>query len=263
MSLIYRNQEEVNLLSYPKAEKYPDLNDIYTQTSGPGGLKLVEFIADKLDLKPGMRVLDIGTNRGLQTCFLAKEYGVNVVGIDPEDDRSDGKPHVDHLTRNAEAWGVANQVLGIRTGVPDTMLPANTFDAVYSTTTLEIMRGYEGENTFRDCLWEILRVLRPGGLFGYGDPMHLDASIPDDLAPLIPMEWRCCFVTLKSSTAAFQDVGFEILEAKYAQDSYLWWGEYAFYDPFCQADPEGEPKTIRVDRGRWLSYGYVISRKPE
>ncbi len=248
---------------YPKAEKYENLSDIYAQTSGPGGLKLVEFIADKLDLKPGMRILDIGTNRGLQTCFLAKEYGVYVVGIDPEDDRTDGMPHIDHLARNAEAWDVANQVLGVRTNVPDTMMPTNAFDAVYSTSTLEIVRGYEGVDSYRDCLWEVLRVLRPSGLFGYGDPMHLDAPIPDDLSPLIPVEWRHCFVTLKATVEAFQSVGFEILEADYARDAYVWWGEYAFYDPFCKADPEGEPTTIRVDRGRWLSYGYVIARKPK
>jgi hypothetical protein len=32
---------------YPKASKYPDLDTIYTQCSGPGGLKLAEFMADK------------------------------------------------------------------------------------------------------------------------------------------------------------------------------------------------------------------------
>ena len=71
------------IYAYPKAEKYPDLDAVYAQCSGPGGLRLAEFIADKLDLHPGMRLLDIGIYRGYQTCFLAKEYGPFVVAADP------------------------------------------------------------------------------------------------------------------------------------------------------------------------------------
>jgi hypothetical protein len=38
-------------------------------------------------------LLAIGIERSCQTCSLAKEYGVQVIGIDPDDDRSDGLPH--------------------------------------------------------------------------------------------------------------------------------------------------------------------------
>jgi hypothetical protein len=37
--------------SYPKADKYPHLETIYAQCSGPGGLKLAEFMAEKMGLK--------------------------------------------------------------------------------------------------------------------------------------------------------------------------------------------------------------------
>ena len=250
-------------MNYPKAEKYTDLGNIYAQCSGPGGLKLAEFIADKLGLIPSLRLLDIGTNRGIQTCFLAKEYGVNVVGIDPGDDRSDGLAHIDHLMDNAIAWGVEDQVMGVKSGVPDTRLPADIFDAAYSSTTFEMIRGYEGEYKYRECLWEVLRVLRPGGLFGYSEPMHLDVLIPNDLAPLIPKEWICCFTTLETTVNAFVSVGFEIVDAGYADDAHSWWQEYARHDPFSQVNPNGEATTIKVDGGRWLSFGYVIGKKPE
>lgn len=249
-------------MSYPKAAKYSELEKIYTQCSGPGGLKLAEFITDKLELQPGARLLDIGSNRGIQTCFLAKEYGVDVVGIDPGDDRVDGISHIDHMMENAKAWGVEKQILGIKSGVPETLLPANTFEAAYSSTTFEMIRGYEGEYKYRECLWEVKRVLKPGGLFGYSEPMHLDTPIPYDLAPLVPKEWLLCFTNLQSTLNAFISVGFEIIEADYAQDAHAWWLEYAQYDPFCRSNPEKEPKTIQVDAGRWLSFGYVIGRKP-
>lgn len=53
------------------------------QCSGPGGLKLAEFMAEKMDLKAGARMVDIGIFMGYQTCFLAKEYGVDIVAVDP------------------------------------------------------------------------------------------------------------------------------------------------------------------------------------
>ena len=69
--------------AYSKASKYSDLDAIYAQCNGPGGLKLAEFMAKKMGLQSNKRLLDVGTNRGYQSCFLAKEYGVFVVGIDP------------------------------------------------------------------------------------------------------------------------------------------------------------------------------------
>lgn len=251
-------------IDYEKSVKYTDFETIYTECSGPGGLKLAEFIASKLALKPQDRLLDIGLHGGYQTCFLAKEYGVFAVGIDPGDDH--GKPgtsSVDRLMRNAQSWGVQDRILGIKVGVPDTKFAENSFDAAYSTTTLEMIRGWASEEEYRECLSEVLRVLRPGGLFGYGDPMHFDVEMPPELVPLVT-HWVDFFVTLRETVEAFRDVGFEIIEADYAPDARLWWEEYRQYDPDCRANAlDIDAQAIQVDRGRWLTYGYVIAKKPE
>jgi SAM-dependent methyltransferase len=254
---------------YPKSAQYPNLNIIYTECSGPGGLQLTEFMAGKMNLHPGARLLDIGIERGYQTCFLAKEYGVQIVAIDPDEDRADGIPHVEHLYRNARAWDVENQVIGLKLGVPETHFAANTFDFVHSTTTLEMVRGFFGPERYRQCLAEIYRIMRPGGIFGLGEPMHLDVPIPPDLAPVYtrgsgagPDGWAACFATVAGTAAVCQSVGFDLLEAGNAPDAWRWWDEFSRNDPHCKADPEGEPKIIQQDGGRWLTYGYVIARKP-
>jgi SAM-dependent methyltransferase len=252
-----------------KSARYTDLSLIYSECSGPGGLGLTEFMAEKMQLRAGARLLDIGIERGYQTCFLASEYDVLVIGIDPDDDRSDGLPHIEHLQRNARAWGVEDLVIGLQVGVPDTHFAGNTFDFVHSTTTLEMVRGLFGVAYYRACLAEIYRILRPGGIFGLGEPMHRDVPIPADLLPIYtrgggvgPEGWGNCFATVSETANLCRNVGFNILEADHAPDAWNWWKEFTEYDPHCKADPQGEAKIIRQDGGRWLSYGYVIAQKP-
>ena len=258
-----RNKHKEGIMEYIKSSKYSDFSSNYAQCSGPGGLKLAEFIAEKLSLKSGVRLLDIGTNKGLQTCFLAKEYGVLSVGIDPNE-RS-----IKCLSENAQSWGVHNQIFALCGSVPNTGFADNSFDVAYSTTTFEMIRGLEGEDAYRQCVSEVFRVLRPGGLFGLGEPMHLPVAIPSDLASIYtqgngsgPEGWEKCFATIDETVDAFRHTGYEIVEAGYAPDAWSWWEEYCQYDPGCIANPEGEVKVLRRDGGRWASFGYAIARKP-
>lgn len=48
----------------------------------PGGLLLASMMAERLSLRPGERVLDLGCGRGQSSVFLASEYGVEVVSLD-------------------------------------------------------------------------------------------------------------------------------------------------------------------------------------
>jgi cyclopropane fatty-acyl-phospholipid synthase-like methyltransferase len=249
---------------YRKFAKYTDLDLIYAQCSGPGGLKLAEFMARKMELTPGARLLDAGCNRGWQTCFLAKEFGLSVVGIDPWDDRMSGQPMIEHLQRNAREWGVEDAVLALRLGLPDTPFASESFDFAYSTTALEMVRMMQGEEGYLKCLEEIVRLLKPGGVFGLGEPMHLEVDLPPDLEPYVSQPeypWKECFRGLSRTVAAVEQAGFEIVEADYAPDAHAWWREYAAHDPFCKQKPEEDPRAIEKDNGRWLSFGYVIARK--
>ena len=87
--------------SFPKADeirsafrvldpaKHPYLLDLTRdemydngETMAPGGLFLAKIMADKLDLRPGQKVLDLGCGRGQSSVFLAAKYRVNVVSVD-------------------------------------------------------------------------------------------------------------------------------------------------------------------------------------
>src|SRR5256885_6755368 len=74
--------------TYPLSSRY-DPAWLLKLDMGPHPLWLLEDLARELDLRPGMRVLDLGSGKGATSVFLAKEYGVQVwaadLWIDPTD----------------------------------------------------------------------------------------------------------------------------------------------------------------------------------
>ena len=134
------------MFEYRKSLKYTDFDTIYEQCSGPGGLQLAEFMAEKMMVKEESKLLDIGCNRGYPTCFLAKEYKVSAIGIDPWDDRETGKPMVEFVQKNAIDWEVDKSVTALKVGVPETYFASNTFDYIYSTDVLQMVRGLSGHS---------------------------------------------------------------------------------------------------------------------
>lgn len=214
-----------------------------------------------MKIQGGSRVLDIGMCHGYQTCFLAKEYGVYVIGIDPGGrEWGDHRPFIDHLMDNAKFLGVHDRILGVETGLPDSKLPSDCFDYIYSTTTFEMLRGMLEPDAYISCLHETKRILKPGGILGIGEPMIKQSQIPADMDAFVSTEWRTCFATVQETCADMERVGFSIVEAGYADDAQLWWEEYAQYNHFHYDEYE-EKKTIALNNDRWLSYGYVIVRK--
>ena len=62
---------------YPLSAKY-DLSWVLKNEMGPNVLWLTEWISNKMELKPGMRILDMGCGKALSSIFLAKEFDVKV-----------------------------------------------------------------------------------------------------------------------------------------------------------------------------------------
>lgn len=252
-------RKEMTMTNYPKSSQYQDLKTIYQECSGPGGLQLAEFMAEKMKLAEGKKLIDIGFNRGYQTCFLAKEYGVDIVAIDPLDDIDTGLPHGEYLMNNAKAFGVADKILPVKVGVPESLMPTDYFDYAYSTTTLEMLRGYAGREMYVAALQEIHRILKTGGVFGLGEPMHFDIPLPEDLAEQAGRNgWDSCFATVEETKQAVAEAGFTVMDSGYCPDANRWWKEFAAYEPGCDPD---DVAIIQNNENRWLSFGYVIAAK--
>ena len=244
-------------MTYVKSKKYATHENSSTDFAGPGGLKLAEFLAEKMSLVDGRKMIDVGFHRGYQTCFLAREYGINIVGIDPGGNIGGVDYGIEPLMANARAFGVDDKILGIKVGVPDTLLPCDYFDYAYTTTCLEMIRNYEGVDGYLAALREIFRVLKTGGILGLGEPMCL--GVPsNEIAPYCEKyNFDKCFTTIENTKNAVAEAGFTVLEHGYCEDADEWWREHAS----ASDDPSYLKDVELMVAGGWLSFGYVIAVK--
>ncbi len=244
---------------YEKAQKYTDYHKNHNNSGGPGGLSLAELLAEKMSIQEGKKLIDIGFFRGYQTCFLAKEYGVDIVAIDPGGSLFGIEYGIEPLMENAREFGVEKKILGIKTGVPDTLLPCNYFDYAYTTTCLEMLRHTKGADGYLAALKEIHRIVKKGGVLGLGEPMCRDVPIPEEVAACCKeYHFDKCFVTDEETKHAVAEAGFKVLEYGYCEDAGEWWREHVLYD-----DPHSDYKKAieSMNNSGWLSFGYVIAIK--
>ena len=109
---------------FPRSAKY-DRDWVLDNMMGPNALWLTESLAGCMDLKPGMRVLDMGCGKGLSSIFLAKEYGVQVWAVDLWIDATDNLGRV-------RAAGVEDRVFPIHAEAHALPFAAGFFDAMVS-----------------------------------------------------------------------------------------------------------------------------------
>src|SRR5215217_199132 len=67
---------------FPLSSKY---NPAWIKASVSGGanpLLLTEWLCQSLDLRPGMRILDLACGRAMSSIFLHHEFGVQVWAVD-------------------------------------------------------------------------------------------------------------------------------------------------------------------------------------
>jgi SAM-dependent methyltransferase len=124
---------------------------------GPHPLWQLEEILPALGLRPGMRVLDLGSGRGATSVFLARECEVTVTACD----LWVGTEEVEEVLREA---GVEDSVTAVNADVRRLPFRDEEFDAIVSIDAFE----YFGTDVH--LLPALLRVLKAGGAIGMTTP---------------------------------------------------------------------------------------------
>ncbi len=136
---------------YPRSNAY-DAEWLLNADMGPHPLWLLEDLAKDLDLRPGMRVLDLGSGKGATSVFLAKEYGVQVWAADLWIDPTEA-------AANIESQGV-DGVVTVKAEAHTLPFAHGFFDAIVC------IDAYEYFGTADGYLAYLVDFLKPGGRLG-------------------------------------------------------------------------------------------------
>ncbi|HVJ85676.1 MAG TPA: class I SAM-dependent methyltransferase [Caulifigura sp.] len=156
---------------FPRSSKY---NPDWLRASVSGGanpLWLAEWLSEAVDLRPGLRVLDLGCGRASSSIFLHREFGVEVWATDL------WCSPTENLQRIRDA-GVENGVFPIHANARSLPFANGFFDVILS------IDSYFYYGTDDQFLSDIARFLKPGGQFAIAQAamlQELDSGIPEHL----------------------------------------------------------------------------------
>lgn len=156
---------------FPRSSKYHPEWIIAGVSGGANVLWLTEWLTDALNLRPGMRVLDLSCGRAMSSIFLHREFGVQVWAVDLWHSATE------NLQRIRDA-GVEDGVFPIHADARFLPFAAEFFDAIVS---IDSFVYYGTDDLYLSCL---ARFVKPGGqiaIAGAGLMQEIEGSVPDPL----------------------------------------------------------------------------------
>jgi ubiquinone/menaquinone biosynthesis C-methylase UbiE len=244
--------------SFPRSAKY-DPEWVLKGWMGPNVLWLTEFLCEKMELKPGMRALDMGCGKALSSVFLAKEYGVQVWANDLWISATENWQRIKEV-------GMVNQIYPIYAEAHALPYADEFFDAIVS------LDAYQYFGTDDLYLNYIQKFLKPGGQIGIvvaGLAQDIKGKVPEHL--MRPHKDRGTFWVDECwcfHTAAWWHnhwVRTSLIEVEVADVMPDGWKHWLQYENAC--DEAGtlifasEAETLAADAGRYLALVRMVGRK--
>lgn len=235
---------------FPRSSKY---NPEWIRASVSGGanpLWLSEWIAQGLNLHPGMRVLDLGCGRAMSSIFLHREFGVQVWAADLLFSVSENYQRI----RDA---GVENGVFPIHADARSLPFAAEFFDVIVS---IDSFFYYGTDDLYLNSL---ARFLKPGGqlgIAGAGLMQEIQSTVPEHLQKWWTPDLWCLHSAAWWQRHWERSGILEIEAADTLPDGWRWWEKW---HQMIAPDNKVEIEALQADGGCYLGYVRIIGRKQQ
>lgn len=152
-----------------KLQPYFELQAFWGFTKHMGGLESTRELIELCHIDEGKHILDVGCGVGRTACYVAKNQGSRVVGVDVS------QRMVDRSRERARRKSVENMVEFRLADVQDLPFKSATFDAVIGESVIAFPK------TKQRAVNECVRVVKPGGYVGFNETTWVKAP-PFELA---------------------------------------------------------------------------------
>jgi SAM-dependent methyltransferase len=234
---------------FPRSSAYHPDWVLAGVSGGANALWLTEWLAEALDLRPGMRVLDLGCGRAMSSIFLRREFGVQVWATDLWFSASE------NLQRIRDA-GVDDGVFPIHGDARSLPFAAEFFDAVVS---IDSYFYYGTDDLYLNYLARFVKAGAPIGIAGAGLMHEIDGTIPAHLQDWWAQDLPWCLHSAAWWQRHWGRTGILDIEvADTLSDGWRFWRDWL---KIIAPDNATEIRALETDSGSHLGYVRVVGRR--
>jgi SAM-dependent methyltransferase len=201
-----------------------------------------------MDLRPGMRVLDLGCGRATSSIFLRREFGVQVWATDLWFSVSE------NIERLRDA-GVEDGVFPIHADARSLPFAAEFFDAIVS---IDSFCYYGTDDLYLNYLARFVKPGGPVGIAGAGLVREIEGPVPEHLR-----EWWTQDLWCLHSAAWWRRhwARTDIMDIELSDTMPEGWRLWLDWHKVIAPDNESEIKALEADLGSYLGYVRLVGRR--
>lgn len=248
-SEVPRSGQHFNLERFPRSSRYHPDWVLAGTSGGANALWLTEWLTEKMQLRPGMRVLDLGCGRAMSSIFLRREFDVQVWATDLWFSASE------NLERIRDA-GVGDGVFPLHADARALPFAAEFFDAIVS---IDSLLYYGTDDRF---LNDLARLVKPGGQIGIaqcGLKQEFEGPVPAHLQQIYYQDQLWCLHSAAWWRQHWSRTG--ILDVEVADLMPDGWRLWLDWLRIIASESSSEIGTLEADAGANLGYVRAVGRR--
>jgi len=241
-------QEQFISERFPRSWRYDPEWVVASASGGANSLWLTEWLATALDLRPGMRVLDLGCGRAASSIFLRREFGVQVWATDLWISASE------NIQRIRDA-GLEDGVFPLHSDARALPFAEEFFDAI---VCVDAFPYFGTDDLYLNYLAHFVKPGCPIAIVGAGLVQEFEGPIPDHLRGF----WTQDLWALHSADwwrRHWERTG--IVKVDVADTMPEGWQLWLVWQRGGFPDNVTEISALEADRGRYLGYLRVVAHR--